>query len=136
MEPAPIVADASVVLPLLGDADPDVARAWDSWRSERRLILAPPLLGIEIANALLRRRRQAAGDIIETLRALVATGVAFADRGVTGLYDVLPIAERHALTAYDATYLWLAIDVDGALATRDRRLADAARAEGIELAEI
>ena len=35
---------------------------------------------------------------------------------------------------YDATYLWLAIDVDGELATFDRALARAAMAEGVPLA--
>jgi predicted nucleic acid-binding protein len=34
---------------------------------------------------------------------------------------------------YDALYLQLAVDVDGELATLDRDLARAARAEGIEV---
>jgi predicted nucleic acid-binding protein len=136
VEGAPIVVDASVALPLVADADAEVVAAWVRWRSAGRLILAPPLLGIEIANALLRRRRRRAAEVSAVLRTLAATGVAFADRGSTGLLDVLPIAESNALTAYDAMYLWLAIDVDGVLATRDRQLADAARAEGVEVAEI
>jgi hypothetical protein len=65
---------------------------------------------------------------------LEASGVAFADRSVAELRNVLPIAERNGLTAYAATYLWLAMDLDAALATRDRELASAARAEGVELA--
>ncbi len=40
-------------------------------------------------------------------------------------------ADRHRLSVYDATYLWLAIDVDGELATFDRDLARAAAAEGV-----
>ena len=44
------------------------------------------------------------------------------------------LAERHRLSVYDATYLWLAIDVDGELATFDRALATAAEAEGVPLA--
>ena len=46
----------------------------------------------------------------------------------------LLLAERHHLSVYDATYLSLAIDVDGELATFDRDLARAARAEGVPLA--
>ena len=46
----------------------------------------------------------------------------------------LALAERHRLSVYDATYLWLAIDVDGELATFDRDLARAAAAEGVPLA--
>jgi predicted nucleic acid-binding protein len=133
-EPTPVVVDASVALPFVADAQPDVVAVWTSWRSAGRLMLAPPLLGIEIANALLRRRRQPAADIVAVLATLEATGLAFADRGLAGLRAVLPIAERHRLTTYDATYLWLALDVEGALATRDRELTDAARAEGVELA--
>jgi predicted nucleic acid-binding protein len=38
------------------------------------------------------------------------------------------------LTVYDATYLWLAVDVDGELATFDRALVRAAQAEGVGLA--
>jgi predicted nucleic acid-binding protein len=34
---------------------------------------------------------------------------------------------------YDASYLQLALDIDGALATLDRALAAAANAEGIEV---
>ncbi len=45
------------------------------------------------------------------------------------------LAERHRLSAYDATYLWLAIDVDGELATFDKALAAAAVAEGVPIAE-
>ena len=44
------------------------------------------------------------------------------------------LAERHRLSVYDASYLWLAIDVDGELATHDRDLARAALAEGVALA--
>lgn len=44
------------------------------------------------------------------------------------------LAERHRLSVDDASYLWLAIDVDGELATLDRDLARAAVAEGVALA--
>ena len=44
------------------------------------------------------------------------------------------LAAQHGLSVYDATYLWLAMDVDGELATFDRDLARAATAEGVPLA--
>jgi predicted nucleic acid-binding protein len=47
---------------------------------------------------------------------------------------VLALARRHRLTAYDALYLDLALREGAALATHDRRLAEAAVAEGIALA--
>lgn len=44
---------------------------------------------------------------------------------------VLALARRHRLTACDASYLALAIQEDCPLATLDRRLSDAAAAEGL-----
>jgi predicted nucleic acid-binding protein len=46
----------------------------------------------------------------------------------------LVLADRHRLSVYDATYLWLAIDIDAELATFDADLARAAVAEGVALA--
>lgn len=44
---------------------------------------------------------------------------------------VLALARRHRLTAYDSSYLALAIREDCPLATLDRRLSDAAAAESL-----
>ena len=41
------------------------------------------------------------------------------------------LAERHNLTIYDAAYLELALRLDGQLATFDRTLAAAAKANGV-----
>jgi predicted nucleic acid-binding protein len=46
-----------------------------------------------------------------------------------GRQRVVELAARHGLTVYDAAYLQLVLDVDGKLATCDRALARAARAE-------
>jgi predicted nucleic acid-binding protein len=61
-------------------------------------------------------------------------GLETVDRSAPGVRMALALAERHRLSVYDATYLWLAIDVDGELATLDRALARAAVAEGVPLA--
>jgi predicted nucleic acid-binding protein len=42
---------------------------------------------------------------------------------------VLDLADRAALTSYDASYLWLARVLRADLVTLDRKLADAAAAE-------
>lgn len=44
---------------------------------------------------------------------------------------VLALAVKHALTAYDAAYLALALASDLPLATNDRRMAAAARVEQV-----
>lgn len=46
-------------------------------------------------------------------------------------HDVLALARRHRLTAYDSSYLALAIQEHCPLATLDRRLSDAAEEEGL-----
>ena len=46
---------------------------------------------------------------------------------------VVALARTHRLTAYDAAYLDLAVRLTAPIATLDRALADAARAEGLEL---
>lgn len=132
--PAPIVVDASVAVELALDGTPDVATAWGRWIEEGRLTIAPALLWLEVANAMLRGRGLAASAVALRLEGLEAAGLETADRGAPGARAATDLAARHELTVYDAAYLWLAIDIDGELATRDRALTRAAVAEGIALA--
>lgn len=131
--PIPIVVDASVAVGSITGEEPAIV-AMQAWAASSALLLAPPLVWAEIANALMRGRRIGSGEVAGLLRALRRTRIEVADRGFDGLEAALVLAERHRLTVYDATYLWLAIDVDGKLATFDRALAKAATAEGVPLA--
>jgi len=47
--------------------------------------------------------------------------------------QILGLAFAHTLSAYDAAYRTLAIEMDAGLATNDRRLARAALSEGVEV---
>ena len=47
--------------------------------------------------------------------------------------DIMALPRNHGLTAYDASYLALAIRESSALASFDRRLNEAATAEGVVL---
>ena len=47
--------------------------------------------------------------------------------------EIMALARNHGLTAYDASYLALAIRESSALASFDRRLNEAATAEGVVL---
>ncbi len=49
--------------------------------------------------------------------------------------DVLPVARRHGLSAYDADYLELSIRRSAPLATLDAKLRKAAKAAGIKIFE-
>ncbi len=128
----PLVADASVAVDAVL-AEPDAVAAWTRWVETDRILLAPPIAWPEIAQALLRRGMPPA-DVAVRLEGLELAGLETADRGRRGVAEAVTLAERHHLSVYDATYLWLAIDVDGELATRDRALARAASDEGVPLA--
>jgi predicted nucleic acid-binding protein len=131
--PTPIVVDASFAIAgLLGDES--VQAAWERWADEGRVLLAPAIVWPEIGNALLVRHRLPLAEVMANLQAVELAGLETADRGPQGVAFALDLAARHRLSVYDATILWLAIDVDGELATQDRPLARAAVAEGVPLA--
>ena len=94
--------------------------------------LAPSLWWAEIRNSLVtaeRRRRIAPADTEHALATLDRLAI---DLDHTpGSAMVLRLAQDHALTAYDAIYLELALRRSRALATLDRKLAAAARSAGI-----
>lgn len=128
-----VVIDASATIEFLF-GQPRWVDRWQSWIERGDALLAPVLFPIEVANALLHgSRRLRAADAAILVRELAATGVEVADRGWPGVERAIDLAERHDLTVYDAAYLDLAIDVDGALATLDRDLGAAATAEGVEV---
>ena len=123
-----IVVDASTMVEVLGGNREWVDRM-SEWQDADAMLLAPPHFRSEMANALLRSVRLDALDVVSRLQQLFEAGVDLVDRGFSGLYDAVELAERHGLSVYDALYLSLAIEVDGELATSDRALVRAAEAE-------
>jgi predicted nucleic acid-binding protein len=129
----PIVVDASVAVgAVLGE--PSREDTLFGWATSGRLLLAPAGFWVEIANALIRGHRLSIDDVLSLITTVRHAGVEVADRGFGGLEAAIVLADRHTLTVYDATYLWLALDVDGELATFDKALIRAAQAEGVGLA--
>ncbi|MQY45332.1 PIN domain-containing protein [Rhizobiales bacterium RZME27] len=92
----------------------------------------PSLFFFEIRNILAmseRRGRIAAGGALvdmERVRRLPLD-----DAGLGADSYVLLLSANHGLSAYDAAYLELALNRDTPLATLDRKLAAAARKEGL-----
>ncbi|WP_020202955.1 MULTISPECIES: type II toxin-antitoxin system VapC family toxin [Cupriavidus] len=135
--PATLVLDASVALawlfertePAQADCAGRVLAALPSCR-----VLVPPLWHVETANALLVAERrqvvseaQVADFVAKLGRLPIETDVAApAERSEV----VMGLAREHALTAYDASYLDLALRSGAALATFDVALADAMRRAG------
>ena len=121
------VVDASALGALLFGEPEGVAVAG---RLADASLIAPALLHFEVANLCLKkmRRHPEQRDALVTAFGLLEqmeVGIADVDHG-----EVLGLAERIGLTAYDATYLWLARRTGAELVTLDRRLA-AAGATGL-----
>lgn len=95
--------------------------------------IAPPLLRLEVTNVLrtaCKRQRLIAAQAHEMLMALAALPIDI-DVTAPNPAQILDLALRHDLTAYDAVYLDLALRRALPVATRDLALADAARAAGV-----
>jgi len=96
--------------------------------------IAPALWVIEVRNILVvseRRKRIEPDDSEAFLRDLARLPIRI--RRDTDEPALLDLARKHRLTAYDATYLDLAVRTEAGVATLDRSLANAVRAEGLEL---
>jgi len=117
------VVDASALAALLcGEPEAEAV----AQRLGRARLVAPALLGFELANVCLVKSRR----YPEQRSALVT---AFQLRQRLGVEEVaidhdgaLGLALATGLTAYDASYLWLARQLGAELVTLDRQLAKAA----------
>ena len=116
------VVDASALAAILF-AEPE-AEAIAARLTGARLA-APPLVDYELANVCLTKIRRQPSQR-EALRA--AFHLAHRLKVETVAVDhsaMLDLAEATGLTAYDASYLWLARSLGGELVTLDRKLAAA-----------
>lgn len=96
--------------------------------------LVPQLWHIEIANALLvgeRRRVVTEAQAIDYLGRLSRLPILTDETAPASRRDmVMALAREHGLSAYDATYLDLALRTNKGIATFDGKLADAMRRAG------
>jgi predicted nucleic acid-binding protein len=85
-------------------------------------LAAPTLLPYEIGNIFLNKTR-AAPTLRRDLREMLLTFSDFEiELHVVELEDVVKLAAERRLTAYDASYLWLAHHLEAELITLDKRL--------------
>ena len=96
--------------------------------------LVPALWHTELANALLvgeRRRVVTEAQVIDYLSRLSLLPIITDDAVPASRRDlVMALAREHELSAYDATYLELALRTNRGMATFDDKLADAMRRAG------
>ncbi len=133
-----LVIDASFIASLLLPGEAAEESATQLERIKEGGAVAPTLWQLEVANMLLtaeRRRRIDSSqfsrivDAVDSLPVALHPALTAKQRG-----DLLHLARKHKLTAYDAAYLELALRLDLPLATIDSRLLAAAEAEGAKLA--
>lgn len=137
---ARIVVDVSVVFgwvlgePGLFEHAKPVLLALQSAR-----MLVPAIWQVEVGNVLLVKERQKRIDeagVKNCLRLLEELNIEVDLGSATVTFDrVMPLARRNQLSAYDATYLELALREKTPLATFDEALRAATKREGAELFE-
>jgi predicted nucleic acid-binding protein len=129
----PIVLDASALIAWLVD-DEEVPQADAAVvRAKEEGAIAPLIWWYEVRNSLIvneRRGRLSKGRFAEAVAAIAQLRV---DIDPAMPEDVVAIARRRAITAYDAAYVELAKRRRLPLATLDGRLAAAAAAERVPL---
>ncbi|HLI21977.1 MAG TPA: type II toxin-antitoxin system VapC family toxin [Stellaceae bacterium] len=112
-----VEAEADLVVGLFGDDD----------------LVAPSLLGFELANICLKKIRAHPADRDRLVNAFTTLDDLAIRTTEIAQHRVLDLAQRTGLSAYDASYLSLALDLDAALITLDKRLAAAARKLAVPL---
>src|SRR5437762_2458516 len=116
------VVDASAVIALMF-AEPEgekIAPLLEGFR-----LIAPALLRFEIVNACLMRLRRYPERRTGILAAFVLQAGLTIEMAEVEHAGVLDLGERYRLTGYDASYLWLAQQMNADLVTLDRQLARA-----------
>ena len=129
------VVDASVTMAWCFESEADAYSDAALAALENGEAVVPSLWVLEVANVLVdaeRRRRIGHADTSRFLGLLAALPIAVVETTtLPELGRLLGLARRYRLTAYDATYLHLAVERRLPLATRDRALRAAARAASL-----
>jgi predicted nucleic acid-binding protein len=130
----PFVVDASITISwaMNDESDPRAEMALKRAETDRPMV--PAIWWYEAGNMLLvnerrgRITRHEAEAFLGFFEQFNAVSFAVPDNGA-----VMDLARKHRLTVYDAAYLALAVQQRVPLATLDRALEAAARAEGVVL---
>ncbi len=132
----PFVLDASVSLAWCFEDEetPYALGVFNRLRADRALV--PTIWPLEVANTLLvgeRRGRLTLAATTRFVRVLNGLPITVDDHtSSAALGSVLALSREHGLSAYDATYLELAVREGLPLATEDARLRAAAERAGVE----
>jgi predicted nucleic acid-binding protein len=129
-----VVLDASFALNAVFPDEHEAGPTLGKLLAEASAIV-PPIWPAEVVNGLqfgLRRGRIDRETVEVAVRYLGRLPITVAEFHIDEYAKrILPLAERHRLSIYDASYLHLAIERRLSLATLDRRLHAAAQAENV-----
>ncbi|WP_201776042.1 type II toxin-antitoxin system VapC family toxin [Devosia geojensis] len=131
-----IVVDSSLVMTwyLEDEVTPATERIFDQVTRDGAVV--PSLWRLEIANAFrtaIRKNRMTSRYRDESLADLQLLDIVVRDDTHERAWtEILALSDRHGLTPYDASYLELALRERLPLASLDKALLAAARAEGLE----
>ena len=133
-----LVLDASVVVALLvRDSPMDIPNAVLDAIDDGAIVTVPPHFQLEVANFLVQAQRSgklAAAVAQQALRYLQHLPITV-DSSMHGqiFTDVIALAQRNSITSYDAAYIHLARTRGARLASLDKQLLAAAKAEGVDV---
>jgi predicted nucleic acid-binding protein len=130
----PFVLDASVTVSwfFADESHPVASRAWLLIHDDDAIV--PAHWWFEVRNILLVGERRGRGTERDTAFAVERLSrMTILSRPAPNDANVFALARKRGLTFYDAAYLELAQREGLALATLDKQLADAARAEDVAL---
>ena len=121
----PVVVDCSLLAALLwGEAEAQPAAE----ALLGKALHAPQLLAYELANVARNKARSGADAdaSMACLQAFAELRVVLHPQAADSVQELAALAQRYALTAYDAAYLMLAGQLQAPLLSFDQRLAEAA----------
>ncbi len=131
-----VVLDASMAIEWFFPGSSSLAATLDKRTIlDTRVAIVPHIWRFEIMNYFagkLRRHEISEADATWNLAEMLRVPFAIVDEGSAP--NLLELAHRHRLTAYDAAYLRVAMLADEPLATLDKALIKAAEAVGVEIA--
>jgi predicted nucleic acid-binding protein len=134
---AALALDASVALSWCFEDESTAATQEILERLDTDSAIAPSLLPLEMANVLAlaeRRKRISASRVAEFVELIDTLAIEIEEQiSARVLHDVLNLARAAALTAYDASYLELAMRLGLPLASKDVALRRAAAKLGVPL---
>jgi predicted nucleic acid-binding protein len=116
------VVDASALVAVLLE-EPEADQVRLAIDGER--LVAPQLLPFEVTNACLTKTKlfpEKGTEFADAIVAIYSLPIEYRDVDIIGTFA---LARRYDLTAYDASYLWLARELDLDLVTLDQDLLDA-----------